>query len=279
MWSYWFSPQDSNTPATLATATPTPDAATAATAATVTPTPADIHEAAQLVAAAMFHTTSYAEIFRDEESRLEALTFLFECNLRLVAAKCPSAVHICKEEGVVVCVFMLCRTGSGHFTMWEKVVSGGILQLTLRYGWRVLYRLVRTSDFFDAQDGQIMGAAEVGSAEVAAAGTGAVTAPAAAAGAVPPKTGPVPYLLLQRMAVTPLKQGGGVGSRYLGKALEQADREGTRVLLATQEERNLTFYRRRGFEVVKEVQYVPDDPHPAYKSWFMIREPTKINDL
>ncbi|KAJ1392407.1 hypothetical protein B484DRAFT_281847 [Ochromonadaceae sp. CCMP2298] len=150
MWSYWFSPQDSNTPATLATATPTPDAATAATAATVTPTPADIHEAAQLVAAAMFHTTSYAEIFRDEvlqytsifllyfysfytyfnppqhihtvlylpphlrhtqESRLEALTFLFECNLRLVAAKCPSAVHICKEEGVVSVIMCVREKG------------------------------------------------------------------------------------------------------------------------------------------------------------------------
>ena len=61
--------------------------------------------------------------------------------------------------------------------------------------------------------------------------------------------------LLALVGVVPESQGTGIGSRLvewtLGLSAEHVGSEG--VLLATGTERNLTFYRRLGFEVVAEV--------------------------
>jgi GNAT superfamily N-acetyltransferase len=226
---------------------------------------ADIKEAAALVALSMLNTPSYVEIFRGtEETRLEALTLLFERNFMLVASKCPSAVHICKSGGGgggggVECVFMLCRSGgvvaqtqsvgqkqtqgqgqtqthtqphtqgSAHFTLYEKVVQGGILEIAYRYGRRVLLRLIRVSDFFDAQDLLLMGGGAGGGtgAEGAATGEGVRTAAGTVAGKAAvagtqtqtQTSSMCAFLSLQRMAVHPTLQGTGLGSRYLKEGL------------------------------------------------------------
>jgi len=53
------------------------------------------------------------------------------------------------------------------------------------------------------------------------------------------------------MVVRPDMQGKGVGTHALKQALDEADDAGLPVMLATQEERNIRFYRRLGFEVVR----------------------------
>ena len=67
-------------------------------------------------------------------------------------------------------------------------------------------------------------------------------------------------------------QGKGVGSALLQPVLEHCDAEGLPCYLESSKERNVPFYRRHGFEVVKEVQLPSGgptiwtmwrDPHPA----------------
>eukprot|EP00435_Cladocopium_sp_Y103_P007196 s1042_g2.t1 len=53
---------------------------------------------------------------------------------------------------------------------------------------------------------------------------------------------------LERMVVEPSAQGKGIGTRALQLALTESDASGHPVLLTTNEERNVTFYQRLGFE-------------------------------
>ena len=51
----------------------------------------------------------------------------------------------------------------------------------------------------------------------------------------------------------PSRQGQGIGTRALTAALKETDELGVPVFLCTQEERNVTFYRRLGFRPMREV--------------------------
>jgi len=75
---------------------------------------------------------------------------------------------------------------------------------------------------------------------------------------------------LNRMTVLPEYQGKGVGTHALSSALEEADQEGLSVVLATQERRNVVFYKRLGFKVVDESHV---DIGKGYTNWMMLREP------
>jgi ribosomal protein S18 acetylase RimI-like enzyme len=92
------------------------------------------------------------------------------------------------------------------------------------------------------------------------------------------------FVHLERMVVLPEYQGQGWGSRALKETLEQ---ETKMVRLATQEERNVRFYHRLGFEIAGERDiFVEDDDgtntsdRHKYHSWFLIRNamPTPTSD-
>lgn len=70
------------------------------------------------------------------------------------------------------------------------------------------------------------------------------------------------------LGVDPPQQGKGLGSQVVTPALREADLAGKACYLETAKERNLKFYRRLGFEVVKEFR-VQDSP-PV---WTMLRPP------
>jgi len=82
----------------------------------------------------------------------------------------------------------------------------------------------------------------------------------------------VPMYRLERMVVRTEMQGRGIGSRALREALRESDAAGLPVLLSTQEERNVRFYGRLGFEVVKE------DEIAGHTSWSMIRQPVASDE-
>jgi len=63
---------------------------------------------------------------------------------------------------------------------------------------------------------------------------------------------PDPHYYLMAIGVSPDRQGHGVGSALLEAVLPRADAEGVRTYLETQTERNVAFYARCGFEVLKE---------------------------
>lgn len=80
-----------------------------------------------------------------------------------------------------------------------------------------------------------------------------------------PKT---PHWYLASMGTRPNWQGWGLGSAVIAPVLERCDAEGVPAYTETSAPRNVGFYRRHGFEVMKELD-VPGGPHV----WLMWREP------
>jgi ribosomal protein S18 acetylase RimI-like enzyme len=66
-------------------------------------------------------------------------------------------------------------------------------------------------------------------------------------------------------------QGNGLGSAMLRTVLTQADRDGVAAYLESSCERNLTLYRRHGFEVVEEFSALGKGP----SIWRMWRDPRR----
>jgi ribosomal protein S18 acetylase RimI-like enzyme len=77
-----------------------------------------------------------------------------------------------------------------------------------------------------------------------------------------------PHWYLSVLSISPESQRQGHGSALLQPGLEKADRDGVGCWLETQRESNLPFYRRFGFELVKEMEVEPD-----VRLWAMWRPP------
>ena len=77
----------------------------------------------------------------------------------------------------------------------------------------------------------------------------------------------VPHWYLWLLGVAPDRQGHGYGSALLQPILARADEDGVPCYLETQTERNVAFYRRRGFEVA-ETGLMPGVDLPV---WHMVR--------
>ena len=78
-----------------------------------------------------------------------------------------------------------------------------------------------------------------------------------------------PHWYLMALGVDPACQGQGIGGELIQPVLARSDEEGPPCYLETQTERNVGFYRRRGFEVVSEEEV----PGQRVKVWAMLREP------
>jgi GNAT superfamily N-acetyltransferase len=78
-----------------------------------------------------------------------------------------------------------------------------------------------------------------------------------------------PHWYLASLGTAVDKQGQGVGSALMQPVLEHCDREGLPAYLESSKERNVPFYRRHGFEVVKEVALPAGGPN----IWTMWRDP------
>lgn len=73
------------------------------------------------------------------------------------------------------------------------------------------------------------------------------------------------------LGVAPGHQGQGIGGIVLREVLDQADRDGVPAYLESSNERNLTIYRRHGFEVTKSYAALGSGP----TIWRMWREPQR----
>ena len=78
-----------------------------------------------------------------------------------------------------------------------------------------------------------------------------------------------PHWFLLVLGVDPTHQGQGVGGALLQPVLELADRDHLACLLDTNNEKNLLFYERHGFEVTGQERPDPLGPNV----WVMLREP------
>jgi ribosomal protein S18 acetylase RimI-like enzyme len=78
-----------------------------------------------------------------------------------------------------------------------------------------------------------------------------------------------PHWYLATLGTDPEVQGRGIGSALMRPVLEQCDAEGLPAYLESSKERNVPFYARHGFAVVKEVPLPGGGP----SIWTMWREP------
>lgn len=77
-----------------------------------------------------------------------------------------------------------------------------------------------------------------------------------------------PHWYLSVLSISPESQGRGHGSVLLRPGLEAADRDGLGCWLETQRERNVPFYARFGFDLIRQVEVEPGVP-----LWLMWRPP------
>jgi ribosomal protein S18 acetylase RimI-like enzyme len=75
-----------------------------------------------------------------------------------------------------------------------------------------------------------------------------------------------PHWYLATLGTDPAAQGQGVGSALMRPVLEHCDAEGWPAYLESSKERNIPFYSRHGFEVVKEVP-LPDNGPSIWTMW------------
>ena len=80
---------------------------------------------------------------------------------------------------------------------------------------------------------------------------------------------PGPDWYLWGLGVEPSEQGKGIGGALMRPILARADRDGLPCYLETQNQRNLPFYERHGFEVVSDGEV----PKRGLRVWAMVRNP------
>lgn len=81
-----------------------------------------------------------------------------------------------------------------------------------------------------------------------------------------PRTPPHWYLSI--LGTDPDAQGRGLGAAVLAPVLERCDADGVAAYLESSKERNIAYYARHGFRVVRELR-LPRGP----RVWAMWREP------
>lgn len=227
------------------------------TAATL---PADqLRDAAAVAAAAFAESPGYVRLFAGGSAaeRVRFLAWFMERNFWLrLRTRCNRAFFV---GGELRGFFMFVTPDVPDVGLLD-MLRAGMLMVPILFGFGVLARLLG-----------LKAETEVEIAEI----TEHVKA----------RLGPQAKLCqLERMCVTPAAQGRGFGSRCLQTALDEADARGWAVALTTQETRNVTFYERLGFEVVRVTERAPASstrgpwpwsavPFAPYTSRGMVRWP------
>ena len=182
----------------------------------------------------------------DDDARQQFLAWLFERNYQFALEHGVARVVECdvQRRGYaslnvrreIVGFYLFERPGTPSPSLLV-LVRWGFLGFPFRFGLGATARLLRLKSWFEAKEREIVGDREIAK--------------------------------LERVTVLPARQGRGVGSVALAAAMSEADAEKLAVLLFTQEERNVRFYAKLGFEVVAdEICPVGD-----FRNWAMIREP------
>ncbi len=78
---------------------------------------------------------------------------------------------------------------------------------------------------------------------------------------------PGPHWYLWELAVDPEQQGNGIGSLLMQPALQRADAEHVPCYLETHDEKNVSFYAKRGFEMVRSEEIAGSE----LRYWSMLR--------
>ena len=122
-----------------------------------------------------------------------------------------------------------------NFT-FGQLLRSGLLTATLSLGLKPLGRLMRSESYFEKVKKQTISRA---------------------------------HWSLFFIGIEPLQQGQGLGGILIQPILDRADAEGVPCYLISTNKRNLTFYKKHGFEVAVRGQV----PNEGPQIWAMLREP------
>jgi GNAT superfamily N-acetyltransferase len=231
----------------------------------------NVTECAKVMAQAFSDSPSYNYIFQGtQEYRKTALEWLFQKNLDLMMAKCAGRSSsdsvlrgVRNSQGEVVCCFLWVPSQYAQLSMWD-LVSAGMWQVPFRFGLSTLKRLLSLLDSMEAATGKV--SSDKNNDTTTTSTTAKVKQN---------------YIMLERMVVRPDHQGQGAGSHALQEILREATESqntsgggggGGGVHLETQEERNVRFYQKLGWEVTYHQDYCEDEPDYKFHSWHMVRK-------
>ncbi|MEQ1505579.1 MAG: GNAT family N-acetyltransferase [Myxococcota bacterium] len=195
-----------------------------------------IEATAELLAEAFDEDAGYRYLFPGPERRA-GLADLFRRNLRVHLPH--GCTWIWVEQGSVRATVTV-RPPSGVPISTLTMVRHGLLPFVRVRGWAATRRLLWLKNTY----GQLEHAIATGA----------------------------PHWHVHMMVVQPSVQGRGIGGRLLGAVLDRtADLDpGRPTVLTTHSERNVTFYRRLGFEVTERRELRPPGAAP-YPVWSMHR--------
>uniref|UniRef100_A0A7S0ZJ82 N-acetyltransferase domain-containing protein n=1 Tax=Timspurckia oligopyrenoides TaxID=708627 RepID=A0A7S0ZJ82_9RHOD len=207
-----------------------------------------VPECARVMALGFCDSPSYNYIFRGtKEYRVQALEWTFARNILMVLDKCQSALRgMLNSNGEVICCFLWIPAALADSSLWE-MIKAGVWLMPFKFGVSTVSRLLNIIDQMERNsDGNSQTAH--GSRRDA--------------------------LKLERMVVRPDYQGQGVGSRALRSVLDEASQmeKSVEIHLETQEERNVEFYTRLGFQVTNTKDFYEDEPEYTFRSWHMVQK-------
>eukprot|EP00529_Nitzschia_sp_RCC80_P026928 CAMPEP_0113443658 /NCGR_PEP_ID=MMETSP0014_2-20120614/2257_1 /TAXON_ID=2857 /ORGANISM="Nitzschia sp." /LENGTH=276 /DNA_ID=CAMNT_0000334631 /DNA_START=1071 /DNA_END=1901 /DNA_ORIENTATION=+ /assembly_acc=CAM_ASM_000159 len=247
----------------------------------------EVLEASNVMADAFADSPSYnvmlSHLDQTTNQRRDALQWLFYKNINLMIDRCPTACKcvrlveplpssstsstlddgsenqeenqssINKNEPVVgkmVAAFLWTPEEHEEIGLWTVIRYGGLLEMPFRLGWKGFLNLLSALDVFkkmwqevSTHQSKLHPDAFLPSSK---------------------------WITLERMTVIPQYQGQGIGSQALQLMVDEADRCGHHVKLSTQEQRNVRFYCKLGFEIVDERDIVQDEDG-SYHTWTLVR--------
>jgi GNAT superfamily N-acetyltransferase len=201
--------------------------------------PSQVEGTALLLADALADDPAYGFLVPPSSARRARLANFFERNLRMhLPHRCT---YVCVDAGHVVGTVTIRPPGGISISLWA-MLRRGLLPFAAANGAGAVRRLFALKAAYDRLEEEGVGGA--------------------------------PHWLVHMMAVAPSRQGSGLGSSILRRALDvTADAQGRAphpVGLTTHKDRNVTFYRRAGFVVVGEQDLELAAGRP-YRVWTMTR--------
>lgn len=201
-------------------------------------TPQEIDPATQILLAAFADDVMWSALIPDAEERHRIMPILW----RGVLTYCHRYGFVSTAGSPVYGVAAWTCPGHAHPTPWKLLRAGFLLPRTaMLMSKRTRNRFIHTMEQVEQLHRQLM---------------------------------PQPHYYLWALGVDPPHQGQGIGGQLLEAGLARAQDTHHACYLETQTKSNVTFYRKRGFDVLQQADFSALGLH----LWFLRKMPAQIGD-
>ena len=193
--------------------------------------PSKLQQAAMIYARAFFDYPEFVSYLPSREWRTRHFTAY--CEMGLNFALRYGEVYTTPDLKGIIAWF---PPGKTHFANWMYLKVPGFIRIMLLIGWKNASRITTCEDYVAEVHEKIL---------------------------------PGPHWYLWGLAVDPDCQGQGLGTTVMQPGLTRADQQGLPVYLETHDEKNIAYYQKRGFDLVRS-ERVPGIDLPF---WCFVRQP------